>query len=92
MWSPEADLDSVPVGVSQTSEHARELSLWVPNVRVRPPQTIYTVEVTLPREKMCWKMQNNEKVSSGVLGRYEAWDKLEQAARLRAEIQETRQK
>jgi len=35
-----ADLDSVPVGVSQTSEHARELSLLVPNVRVQPLQTI----------------------------------------------------
>jgi len=27
------DLDFVPVGVSQTSEHARELLLLVPNVR-----------------------------------------------------------
>ena len=64
-----ADSDSVPVGVSQTSERARELSLLVPNVRVRPPQIIYTVEVTFPRVKLCRKMQNNDKVSSGLLSR-----------------------
>jgi hypothetical protein len=64
-----ADLHSVPVGVSQTSEHALELVLLVPNVRVRPLQTLYTGEVTLPREKMCRKMQNDDKVSSGLLSR-----------------------